>query len=397
MDNIYNYEGALKKTLERIKNSKSINKDNKKIILEFKNHLKSINMSDATVNRNLFSLIKLDSLLKKSFKKASKSDIKSIVAKLNERQPRGNLLGEESKKKIKMHIRTLYKFIAGIDEKGVYPEKVKWISIAMPKSHRKLPEDLLTGEEINLLIRYCKTPRDKAFIATLADSGCRISEVGTMKIKHISFGEGGIAKLTVNGKTGMRKILVVSCIPYLQTWLNIHPENVNPDSYLWPGADNSPLCYARLAAILKQAIKDAGIIKRVHPHLFRHSRATALAPRMSEACMKSYFGWGQDSKMCGIYIHMSGEATDEAILRAHGMEVKKEEIKIPMQPRKCLRCTTINEVTNNFCKLCGLPLTEEEAQKIIRVDLKKQKAEEWLNMLVKDPDILELIKKKIEV
>ena len=69
-----------------------------------------------------------------------------------------------------------------------------------------------------------------------------------MQIKHISFEKYG-ARLTVTGKTGARKILVINCTPYLQQWINQHPENDNPDAFLWIGKFGKLLTYARLYTI----------------------------------------------------------------------------------------------------------------------------------------------------
>src|SRR3989344_230993 len=394
-ENIHNNEGALKRTLERIKGSGFILKNNKEIMLKFKENLKSMNMSDATINRSLYSLMKLDELLRKPFPEANKDDIKAVIARFNERQPNGKFLKEESKKKLKIHIRAIYCFIKGIEKKGVYPEEVDWISISMPKNSKKLPEELLTEEEINSIIKHCKTTRDRALVATLADSGCRISEIGTMRIKHVSF-EGYGARLIVNGKTGMRKILVINCVPYLQEWINMHPNNSDPDSFLWCDSNKNLLSYARMSDILKRSAKNAKIKKRIYPHLLRHSKATNLAPIMSEAGMKQYFGWGQDSKMCATYIHLSGRECDEAILRANGVEIKKEITKSALQPKACLRCKTINEVTNKFCKVCSFPLDEETHKQLIIRSMEKEKSDNIMDELIKDKDVLALLVEKIK-
>jgi integrase len=54
------------------------------------------------------------------------------------------------------------------------------------------------------IIRACGNSRDKALITTLAESGCRTSEVGLMKVKHVVFEPYG-ARITVNGKTRPEK------------------------------------------------------------------------------------------------------------------------------------------------------------------------------------------------
>lgn len=66
-----------------------------------------------------------------------------------------------------------------------------------------------------------------------------------------------------------------------------------------------------------------------------------------------------------------------------------------MKPKKCLKCRTVNEATNKFCKICGLPLNEEERERIIKTETDRSIADSIMDQIVKDPEILELIKKKI--
>jgi site-specific recombinase XerD len=56
-----------------------------------------------------------------------------------------------------------------------------------------------------------------------------------------------------------------------------------------------------LAKILKAAAEKAGLKKKAHPHKLRHSRATFLASKLTEAQMNQVFGWRQGSKMPNIY------------------------------------------------------------------------------------------------
>ncbi len=59
-------------------------------------------------------------MLKKTFPEADKDDIRRIIGELNETS-----LAEETKKGFKIMLRKFYRFIRGIEEKGVYPEEVK--------------------------------------------------------------------------------------------------------------------------------------------------------------------------------------------------------------------------------------------------------------------------------
>ncbi|MDP3881973.1 MAG: tyrosine-type recombinase/integrase [Nanoarchaeota archaeon] len=390
---IHNYKRQLERQTDIIKESKDLLEENKAIALRFKDHLLSEGIGAPKIVRYLIDIRKLNSMLRKPFGEANKEDIRQVVAEMEQTD-----LAPQTKKGFKIMLRKLYRFLRGIDEKGVYPEEVKWISIAIPKNQNKVPEELLTEEEMKEIIRCCGNVRDKALISSLAESGCRVSEIGTLKIKHVTFEEYG-ARLTVQGKTGMRRILIINSTPYLQEWINQHPKNNNPEAYLWYNPQNKELLtYARITAILKGAAHRAEIKKRIYPHLLRHSRATILASTMTEASMKQYLGWGQDSKMCATYIHLNGQSTDEAILRASGIEVKKEKKDSQLKPLPCLRCKTINEATNKFCKLCGLVLDKGEAHRLIQEELEKKsfdsKEKEYLEMFLSLKKEIECLKKK---
>lgn len=394
---IHRYQEQCDRNLKRIQESEEFSNENKKIALRFKDYLLSENIGVAKINRYLQDIVIFNRILKKTFSEATKEDIRKVIGEINVYKKKNeDPLSEETKKGIKIMIRKLYRFIEGIDEKGVYPERVRWISIAIPNNHKKLPEELLTEDEMGQIIQRCSCLRDKAFVAVLAESGCRIGEVATLKIKNVSFERYG-ARLHVQGKTGMRKILVINSAIYLQEWINNHPFSDNRESYIWVKDNGDLLTDSRFSAILKKAGERAGIEKRIYPHLFRHSRATIFAssPIMSESCMKQYFGWGQSSKMFSVYITLSSKSVDDAILRANGIEVSNVKQESKLKPVKCLKCKTMNEFTNRFCKICGFPLHEQEAEEILKKETERSIADEVMNKLMEDKDVLELIKKKI--
>ena len=93
---------------------------------------------------------------------------------------------------------------------------------------------------------------------------------------------------------------------------------------------------------------------------------------------------------------MSGKDTDEAILRANGLEIKKVKIKTAMQPKRCLRCNTLNETTNICCKICGMILDEQKQQEILKQDTKRVETDRLMNELVKDKEFLEIMIRKIK-
>jgi integrase/recombinase XerD len=386
---LHNYKRKLERQLELVQEHQDISSDNKKLIVDFKNYLLSEGIGVAKIERYLGDAKKFCVMLNMPVQDANEQDIRKVIGEIEQTS-----LAAETKKCFKVFVRKFYRFLRGVNRKGEYPPEVAWISIGIPRKDNKMPEELLSEEEVKSIIRACGSTRDKALISALAESGARVSEIGLMKIKHVAFESHG-ARLSISGKTGARKILVIYSSPYLQQWINLHPHNSDTEAYLWHNPRGGLLCYTRIATILKRAARKAGIRKRVYPHLLRHSRATQMASVMSEAAMKQYFGWTQGSNMAAVYVHMSGKDTDEAILRANGIIVEKKPQQQLMKPLECLRCKTVNETTNRFCKVCSLPLDETEAQNVLNVDSKKSQVAELMGALLKDPEVLQLLAQKL--
>ncbi len=92
---------------------------------------------------------------------------------------------------------------------------------------------MLTEDEILKLIDACDNIRDKAFVSLIAESGARIGKILNIQLKHIAFENNYGAKVVLFGKTGARKVMVISCAPTLAQMLNLHPQKNNPESLLF--------------------------------------------------------------------------------------------------------------------------------------------------------------------
>lgn len=388
MTAIHNYKGDLKRTVERIEESQ-MSSTKKKQLVEFKNYLLSEGIGYAKIIRYLGDLTKYARMLGKPFEAANEQDVRRVVAEINQ-----TTLSPYTKRGFKIALRRFQCFLRGITQKGKYPVEVEWMSMSIPNSQKRLPDELLSEQDIKSMISHAENLRDKTFIATLTESGGRVSEIGTMRIKHVSF-EGHGARLTIHGKTGARRILVVSSAPYLLEWVNQHPNNSDRDAYLWHNPRGTLLSYAALSAIFKKAAKRAGIKKRVYCHLARHSQATRMAAVMSEQTMKPYFGWTQGSNMAGVYVHMSGKDADDAILKANGIKINHEVKESQMKPQKCSKCKATNEATNTHCKRCGMILDEDKQRELVARDVDRRQMDEVMSRLLKDKEVLELIGRKL--
>ena len=125
---------------------------------------------------------------------------------------------------------------------------------------------------------------------------------------------------------------------------------------------------------LRKALKEMKIERRIYPHLFRHTRATMLASNVTEAPLEAQMDWVHGSKMTKTYVHLSGIDQDNAILKAHGIEVKGEDPINMDRPHNCPRCNELNDKVSRFCWKCGMILGKQ---------LTENKLEEEINLIEK--------------
>ena len=156
----------------------------------------------------------------------------------------------------------------------------------------KLPSQLLSTEEVLTMIRNCRTSRDRALISALFEGGFRIKELGTLTWSQILFDRYGCV-VNVNVKTGRpRYVRLITSAPYLAAWKSDYPLSMNEESLVFLTTQYRPLEHAGVATQLKKIAKRAGITKHITPHIFRHSRITALLQQgFSESTIKLTM-WG---------------------------------------------------------------------------------------------------------
>lgn len=375
----YFHMGEYKLSIE-LRKLEGIPQPNRNYAISYKEYLEANNRKALTLYRRLSELrLVLNLIGKKDVKTLTKNDIEAIVREINKAK-RKTTEGEEtdtdladiSKGKIKLTFKAFIKWLYNASE---YPEIVKWIKIDQGINN-KLPEDMLTQEEIEKLIDVCKNQRDKTIIALLWDTGMRIGEMLNIKIRDITLSKNSISHVVVSGKTGMRKTPLIFSVPYLSNFLNDERKNSKIDDQLFTIIDhnsitNRPLDYPHILKLLHDLKERSKINKRIHPHLFRHSRATFYANKLTEQQAKIYFGWTKDSSMMAKYVHLSGRDVDDAILKANGLS-DKESIKPKPQIKRCEKCHTINEITATYCTNCGSPLNISAVEQIEQIDTVQQ-------------------------
>jgi len=256
------------------------------------------------------------------------------------------------------------------DKKADYRDLAELIEVS-GKAEPKSVDDLLTDAEIKQMLlateQFRDSHRNKALIAVLAESGCRIGELVGCNIKDLVEINRDMYRLTLpDGKTGTRTIILCSSKPYIREYLRHgHPSPENPESPLWVAklrGKFSQMRYFTIYTVIRKAAKAAGINKRVHPHLFRHTAATRLiSSGLSAPRVKNILGWAPNSVMTSVYVHLDDTDKIAASEELNGIVDKKVNAK-GLEVGKCPNCWETVPATSIYCFNCGCGLTEATKQ-----------------------------------
>jgi integrase len=385
---VHNYKNRLVRAVRFLKEHPELTAENKSTILAFLDRIKAENLSLARQVSYVQWLTTIARLLGKDFAESSKQDVEKLLAKINERD-----WSDSTKENHREAVKRFWRWLRGI-EKGQDPEETNWFKVGKHKPGKMLPEQLLTLEECNRLIAAAEHPRDRAYVAVSSESGCRPSEILTMRISSISFDQYG-AIINVNGKTGRRPVRLVTSAPLLAAWLDHHSKRIDLTQPLWINVGTTRrggvFDYNAARKVLKQLALKSRIGKHVYPYLFRHSRATYLANYLTEAQMCVMFGWRQGSRMPAYYVHLSMRDIDRKMLSLHGLKCEEQD-HFKDTVRVCARCQTKNAPVSGFCTKCGLALDFRAA---LDRDARVAKAESVLEKLLMDSEVKSCLTNKI--
>ncbi len=388
------WEKQYRNKLSKIANS---NYQNKEIVLEYIRSKQSENLSFHRLTRIADFLWHLLVNFKFDFSKMTQREVEDILLWIRKQK-----WSDWTKYS---YFRILKNFLSWLKEERGIEVNLKKITIKKPKNSI-MPEYLISEEEFNKLLNATDDLQTKTLIGILYESGARIGEILSLKIKNVTFNEYG-ARILVRGKTGERIIPIVWFANSLAQFIESHPLKEKPEAFLWFYFDKNnqikPLKYEIFRARLKRLCKKVGIKKRIYTHLFRHTRLTELAKELPEQLLKVLAGWSPDSKMAKTYIHLSGKDIEESLLtKVYGIptkDVRKEE-----KLRTCPKCKEANPYFAKICQRCKTPLDEKKLMKLMLNEDQIKEINDWAEVFLaflkvmekKYPGIWEEMRKIIE-
>ncbi|MBI4352421.1 MAG: site-specific tyrosine recombinase XerD [Candidatus Omnitrophica bacterium] len=182
-------------------------------------------------------------------------------------------------------------------------------SMEGPKLWKSLPE-CLHVHEIEALLKAPSSEkpqgiRDRACLELLYAAGLRASEIIGLKVNDVNFGEG---TLRVFGKGGKERIVPVgeAAKKSLRSYLEkARPKRASDgENALFLTRRGKPMSRQAVWGILKKSGREAGLAKKVYPHILRHSFATHLLENGADLRVVQELLGHSDISTTQIYTHV---------------------------------------------------------------------------------------------
>jgi len=219
-------------------------------------------------------------------------------------------------------IRSFYRWLLREGHAHVNPAD----GIRAPKSSRKLP-NVLDVDEMQALLDHPgnATPasiRDRAMFELLYSSALRVSELCALRWSDIDFGQ---ALVRVLGKGAKTRVVPfgAKAAAALRDWQS--QQAGAQDSPVFADRHGAPVSTNTVRARLKRFAQSAGVWKRVHPHLLRHSAASHLLESSGNLRAVQEMLGHADIGTTQIYTHLDFQHLAKVYDAAHPRARKKPE------------------------------------------------------------------------
>ena len=144
-------------------------------------------------------------------------------------------------------------------------------TIERPRKESKLPK-VLSVEEVKLLIENTNNIKHRCVISLLYSAGLRRSELLNLKVNDIDSKRMLIFIRSAKGNKDRYTLLSKATL----TDLRIYFKQWQPKVFLFEGMKGNKYSPTSVANVVNKAALKAKIIKKVTPHMLRHSFATHL-------------------------------------------------------------------------------------------------------------------------
>lgn len=368
-------ENSINSTIDRVKLE-----SNQRILRKYHKELTSGiygTLKPQSIRSIFYGLTAFINYIDKDCKKATRNNFTNY---LNYLQKKGLKFSS-----INRDIPQLKRFYAEFLKKPKVVAKLKLLKVKIRKDIKDI--EILTPEDIKNMLVHCTIIRSKALLAVTYETGARISEIMDSNLGDLTIYEThALLHLAESGKTAdsERVQLLYESLPYLKAWLNMHPNPKDPNAPLFTTLNKhrgARIKYRVVRDIFNLMVKKAGINKKMHPHLLRHSILTKLSKESwNEIELRKFAGWSKNSMMSSVYCHVGQDHIHNKMKLRNNIPIEKDETKNDdtLKPIICSVCNALNMPTNVYCG-CGNLLQKGIRNVLNRQELAESLIDEFLN------------------
>jgi integrase/recombinase XerD len=258
------------------------------LVAEYLEHVRASGRSAATVSQYRFALLVFLRFCEREGLETpdqlTRREVDRYSAWLRD-QPgsKGRPLAEVS---ANTYLRSLNLLLGWLGEQG----ELARFRAKTQKSEPK-PLEVLTPAEIDAMLKAASSPRDRLIVRVLAETGCRLGELIALRVSDV-VAQDGNHFLYLRGKTGerwvaIRRDLYRQLVAYISGGRPGRPNDEEPVFMGQRRRDGryEPLTQSGVQQMIRYLARDAGIKKRVHPHLFRHTYGTEFIAQGGDSVM----------------------------------------------------------------------------------------------------------------
>jgi site-specific recombinase XerD len=195
-------------------------------------------------------------------------------------------------------IKFFYEKILGEERKVYHLER--------PMRERKLPE-VLSQLEVMQIFEAVNNLKHRVMLMLIYAAGLRRSELLNLRIGDVDLNRNMVFIRGGKGSRDRQSIMAESLGPLLRQYLI----EFNPGFWLFEGVRGERYSATSLQMVLKTAVRNAGIKKKVRLHMLRHSFATHLLEAGTSTRYIQVLLGHQSAKTTEIYAHVSRFAIDK--------------------------------------------------------------------------------------
>lgn len=159
--------------------------------------------------------------------------------------------------------------------------------------------------------------RDIAIVEVFFATGARVYEVSNIRVDCVDLRSGSIRIMGKGGKERYVQIVNEDVNDLLKRYYLENEEAIKKSGYFFVNRQGNRFTEQSIRIMLKKYTKQAGIVRNITPHMFRHSFATYLIEEgVDISCVQQILGHSS-IKTTQIYIHIAAKKQAEILKNFH--------------------------------------------------------------------------------